>query len=236
MNWSGRDTGRQVDSYLRKTGTDERVAQGVTMLAGAAILAVLWPVMAVMAVTVAAAWATGMHYARLLRAALWSVSMAGTYVIAATIQDRPWQARRLGTWLRQPYHDWRTATVDLVHGHRIPAALLTVAPVAVPAGLAAGAGVWAWRCHQMTHGLMGTTALAAVGWERRQWRRQSATAARDARQPGRVPLITRRGEVPAGTVIRVVRARWTASWCSRWPTSPATWSSSAHPAAARPPS
>jgi hypothetical protein len=208
MSWWDRDTGRQVDRYLRKTDTDERVAQAVTMLAAAAITAVLWPVLAVCAVTVAAAWATGMHYARLLRAALWSLSMTGTYVVAATVQDRPWQARRLGSWLAQPYRDWRTATLDLIHGHHIAAALLTVAPLAVPAGLAAGAGVWAWRTHQMTHGLMGTTALAPVPWERRQWRRQSATAARDARQPGRVPLVTRKGHVPAGTVIRVVRARW----------------------------
>jgi hypothetical protein len=90
---------------------------------------------------------------------------------------------------------------------RVPAALLTVAPVAVPAGIAIGAAVWAWRCHQMTHGLMGATALAPASWDNRQWRRQAATARRDAAQPGRVPLLTRRG-IPVGTVIRVIRAPW----------------------------
>jgi hypothetical protein len=58
----------------------------------------------------------------------------------------------------------------------------------------------------MTHGLMGSTALASVSWDNRQWRRQAATARRDARQPGRVPLVTRQG-VPVGTVIRAVRTR-----------------------------
>ena len=67
---------------------EEQVAQAATMLVVTAVLAVLWPLMAVMAVTVAAAWATGMHYARILRAALWSLSMTGTFVVAATVQDR----------------------------------------------------------------------------------------------------------------------------------------------------
>jgi hypothetical protein len=54
---------------------------------------------------------------------------------------------------------------------------------------------------------MGATALASVSWDGRQWRRQAATARRDARQPGRVPLTSHRG-VPVGPVIRVIRARW----------------------------
>jgi hypothetical protein len=191
----------------RQRESDERSAWAVTMLAAVAALAVLWPIAAVMAVTVAAAWATGMHYARILRAALWSLSMTGTFVIAATVQDRPWAPGRLTPWAEQPYRDWKTATLDLIHGTRIPAALLTVAPVAVPAGIAIGAAVWAWRCHQMTHGLMGATALAPASWDSRQWRRQAATSRRDAAQPGRVPLTTRRG-IPAGTVIRVIRAPW----------------------------
>ena len=204
----------------RQQERDDRIAQAVSMLAAVAVLAVLWPILAVMAVTVAAAWATGMHHARILRAALWSLSMTGTFVIAATVQDRPWAPGRLREWAAQPYRDWKNATVSVitvhgsrahfhvsVHAARVPAALLTVAPLAVPAGLAIGAALWAWRCHQMTNGLMGTTALAPASWEARQWRRQAATARRDARQPGRVPLTTRRG-IPAGTVIRVIRAPW----------------------------
>lgn len=191
----------------RRQQREDRAAWAVTALLGAGVLAVLWPVMAVMAVTVAAAWATGMHYARLLRAALWSLSMTGTFIIAATVQDRPWAPGKLKTWAETPYREWKTATLELIHGHDIPAALLAMAPLAVPAGLAIGAGVWAWRCHQMTHGLMGSTALAPVSWDNRQWRRQSRTARLDAAQPGRVPMVTRKG-VPTGTVIRVSRARY----------------------------
>jgi hypothetical protein len=194
----GRDRQRHHD--------DGRAAQAVTMTAAAAVLAVLWPIAAVMAVTVAAAWATGMHHARILRAALWSLPMAGVYLIAATVQDRPWAPGHLSRWARQPYADWKHATAALTSGH-VPAALLTVAPLAVPAGLAAAAGLWAWRCRQMEHGLAGRTALAPAAWDGRQWQRQARHARRDARQPGRVPLLARRG-IGAGTVIRAVRGPW----------------------------
>lgn len=199
------EPGRSDDQ--RRADREERAAFAITMIAAAAILALVWPVLAVMAVTVAAAWATGMHHARILRAALWALSMTGTYAVAATVQDRPWQAGRLKAWAEQPYTDWKHATINLIHGQQIPASLLAVAPAAIPLGLAAGAGVWAWRTYLMTNGLMGTTALAPVPWERRQWERAAAAARRDAAQPGRVPLTTRRG-IPAGTVIRVIRARW----------------------------
>jgi hypothetical protein len=193
--------------HLRDREREERTAQAVTMLAVTAVMAVLWPLIIVAAVTLAAAWLAGLHPSRLLRAAASSASATAVYVAAATVQDRPWAPGRLTVWARQPLADYQAATLELLHPARIPAALLTVAPFAVPAGLAAGAGLWAWRSHQMTHGLMGSTALAPVTWDTRQWRRQAATARRDAAQPGRVPLTARRG-VPAGTVIRVVRARW----------------------------
>jgi hypothetical protein len=206
-----RDRDRRPRSRQRHQGQGddrqgERIAQGVTVLAAAAALAVLWPIVAVMAVTVAAAWATGTHHARILRAALWSASMTGAYAVAATVQDRPWTPGRLGQWARQPYADWKRSTTGLAHGH-VPAALLTVAPVAVPAGLAIGAGLWAWRCRQMASGLAGRTALASVAWDGRQWTRQARHARADAAAPGRVPLLTRTG-VPVGTVIRAVQAPW----------------------------
>jgi len=204
MQPPGRDPGRDPERDQRR---EDAAALAVTMIAGAALLAVLWPVAAVMAVTLAAARATGMHHARILRAALWSLSMTGTFILAATVQARPWSPGRLHAWLMTPYLDWKRASLDLVHGRDVPGALLSVAPLAVPAGLAAAAGFWAWRRHQLTNGLAGSTALTPVLWDERQWKRQARTAARDARQPGRVPLLTRRG-IPAGTVIRTVRARW----------------------------
>jgi len=201
--------GDAARGYLKDREREERIAQAVTMLAIAGVLAVLWPVAAAAAVTVAAAWLAGMHPARLLRAAAASLAMTAAYVTAAAAQDRPWAPGRLDAWARQPYTDYRAATAGLIHARpaSVPAALLTVAPLAVPAGLAAGAALWAWRTHMMTHGLMGTTALAPVSWDRRQWRRQAAAARRDAAQPGRVPAASPRG-VPVGTVIRAVRAPW----------------------------
>jgi hypothetical protein len=192
---------------LRDRDRDERTAQAVAMLAAAAVLSVLWPLAIVAAATFTAAWLAGMHPARLLRAAAASLPMTAVYVAAATWQDRPWAPGHARAWAEQPYHDWKRATLDLIHHTAIPAALLTVAPLAIPAGIAISAAMWAWRSHQMTHGLMGTTALAPVSWEARQWRRQAAAASRDTRQPGRVALTARRG-VPVGTVIRVTRARW----------------------------
>jgi hypothetical protein len=186
---------------------EERAAQAVTTLAAVAVLAALWPLGVTAAVTLAAARLAGMHPARLLRAAAWSLVMTAVYLAAATAQGRPWDAGRLTAWARQPYTDWRAATLDLIHGTRVPAAFLAVAPIAVPAGLAAGAALWAWHCHQVTNGLIGDTALSPVSWDDGQWRRQAAAARRDARQPGRVPLTSRHG-VPVGPVIRAVRARW----------------------------
>ena len=93
---------RDRERQQERDDRDDRIAQAVSMLAAVAVLAVLWPILAVMAVTVAAAWATGMHHARILRAALWSLSMTGTFVIAATVQDRPWAPGRLRQWAGQP--------------------------------------------------------------------------------------------------------------------------------------
>jgi hypothetical protein len=206
--WGG-PTDREARELLRirDRENEERTAQAVAMLAAAAVLSALWPLAIVAAATFTTAWLTGMHHARLLRAAAWSLPVTAVYMAASTAQDRPWAPGHLKPWAEQPYHDWKRATVDLIHGTRVPAALLSVAPLAIPAGIAIGAAAWAWRSHQMTHGLMGSTALASVSWDGRQWRRQAATARRDARQPGRVPLTARHG-VPVGTVIRVIRARW----------------------------
>jgi hypothetical protein len=199
---------REIAEMARNRERDERIAAGVTMMAAAALLSLLWPLAITAAVTFVSAWLTGAHPARVARAAAWSSPMTGIYVLAATWQDRPWEPGHARRWVRQPYTDWRTATAGLIHGTRIAAALLAVAPIAVPAGIAIGAALWAWRCHLMTHGLMGSTAIASVSWDNRQWRRQAATARRDARQPGRVPLLDRRGAVTVGTIIRTVRTRW----------------------------
>jgi len=158
-----RTTGdRELAELVRNREREERIAAAVTMMAAAAVLSLLWPVAITAAAAFITAWLTGAHPARVARAAAWSSPMTAVYVLAATWQDRPWQPGHARRWERQPYTDWRTATVDLIHHTRIPAALLAVAPIAVPAGIAIGAALWAWRSYLMTNGLMGSTAIASV--------------------------------------------------------------------------
>ncbi len=194
--------------YILYTDDDaaRRAALAATLALAAVLAAPLWPLVLAALAALSAAWLTGMHPARLLRAAAWSAPMTVAYLAAAAVQDRTWRARAL-----QPVADWRRAGLLLIHAHPLPALLIT-APLAVPAGLAAGAAVWAWISHAYTHGLIGATALAPSAFTRRQWHRAARTARRTARRaalaPGLVPLVTRRG-IPAGPVIRVTGRRWT---------------------------
>jgi hypothetical protein len=127
--------------------------------------------------------------------------MTGVYVTAAALQAHRWQDIAL-----QPVRDWASASRDLFHGAVLPAAV-TVAPVAVPAGLALGAALWARRSHAMAHGLAGRSAFAPVVFDQRQWKRAAARARGAVKAPGAVPLTARQG-VPVGAVIRSVGRPW----------------------------
>jgi hypothetical protein len=194
-------TGRDRYVLYRDDAAARRSALGATLFTSAVLLAPLWPVVLAALGTLAAAWLAGLHPARVARAAAWSAPVAVIYLAAAALQERTWRARA-----RQPVTDWRHADLLLIHRDPLPALLLT-APLAIPAGLAIGAGLWAWMSHAYTHGLIGATALAPSKFGDRQWRRAARTARRAARAPGLVPLVTRRG-VLAGPVIRVVGRRW----------------------------
>jgi hypothetical protein len=195
-------TGRNRGHGTYRDDAGRSAALGATVLAAAALLAPLWPLVLATLTALAVAWLTGLHPARLLRAAAWSAPVTAVYLAAAVLQDRTWRARAL-----QPVTDWHHAGILLIHARPVPALLLT-APMAIPAGLAAAAAIWAWVSHAYTHGLIGTTGLAPTVFARRQWRRAARTARRAARAPGLVPLTTRRG-VPVGPVIRVTGRRWT---------------------------
>ena len=58
----------------------------------------------------------------------------------------------------------------LLAAHSMLRAGLLVAPVAVPAGLAIGGLLWAWRIYAVTTGLSGRTPAAPVMFDERQWR------------------------------------------------------------------
>ena len=72
------------------------------------------------------------------------------------------QALRLHAWhpvALAPVNDWDQAG-RLLAGHSMLRGGLLVAPVAVPAGLAIGGLLWAWRIYAVTTGLSGRTRPA----------------------------------------------------------------------------
>jgi len=172
------------------------------LLAAAAVLAVLWPVTAAAALAASAAWLAGWPPACLYRAAAWSAPVAVVWLTAAALRDRTWRAVALA-----PVALWSQASAWLAHG-RVAQAVVLTAPLAVPIGLAAGAAWWGWRCASMAAGAAGRHAFAPAAFDARQWHRQARAARGRLAAPGPFPLVTLRGTVPAGAVIRAVGCPW----------------------------
>jgi hypothetical protein len=160
------------------------------------------PVTLVAAVGVAGAWLRGWPPARLLRAAAWSLPMTAAYLAGRGLTAASWHAFALA-----PVHDWETAWHQASAGRVVTTFALT-APLAVPAGLAAAAGPWAWRIYAIETGLSGRTATAPVVFDARQWRRASRAARGRVTAPGAFPLTTARGQIVMGATIRAVGHRW----------------------------
>ena len=93
-------------------------------------------------------------------------------------------------WL--PGISWRRAAL----------AATTIAPVAIPLGLAVGGLIWSRRIYAMETGTGGIFPTSPAAFQARQWRRQVRTARARIAAPGSVPLLSRRGAVVAGAVIR----------------------------------
>lgn len=168
----------------------------------AAVLAALWPVTAIMIISAGAAWLAGWPPARLFRAAAWSSVMTGVWLVAVALRARTWQAVAVA-----PLTTWQQATGWLVHGRVLPAVVL-ILPLAVPAGLLAGGIAWQQRITAMAAGAAGRHAYAPAAFDARQWQRQARTARGRLAAPGPFPLVTCRGTVPAGSVIRTVGVHW----------------------------
>jgi hypothetical protein len=149
---------------LRVTG---RVLRWVAL---AALLAAAAPVTIIAATGFAGAWLRGWPPARLRRAACWALPMTGVYLAGRALQARTWPGLALA-----PVRDWQAAWHQVTAG-RVVTAFALCAPVAVPAGLFAAAGLWAWRIYAIENGLAGKTATAPVGFDARQWRRSSRAA------------------------------------------------------------
>jgi hypothetical protein len=169
------------------------------LLAAAAVAA--WPVTLVTAAGYTAAWLRGWPPVRLYRAAAWALAMTAAWLAALEVSMPGWLAART------PGRTWAVGWgyLDAAGLARMFASL---APVAVPAGLALAGLTWAWRNYAVTAGLGGVTASAPITFDSRQWKRQVRTAQGLTAAPGAVPLTGRGGRIPVGGTIRAIGHRW----------------------------
>jgi hypothetical protein len=171
-------------------------------LALAAVLLAVAPVTVTAALGYLTAWLRGWPPARLRRTAWWAAPMLAAWLAGLAAVTPRWPG-----WGWSVLHAWRLAFHDALTGH-LPAALVLSLPVAVPAGLLAASGLWAWRIYAVETGLSGRTASAPAVFDARQWRRASRTARARAAAPGAVPLTDSRGRIVVGTTIRAVGHPW----------------------------
>jgi hypothetical protein len=170
--------------------------------ATAAVLIVAAPVTLVAATGFAGAWLRGWPPARLWRTAAWSLPVTAVYLTVRALRAHTWHVFALA-----PIRDWHRAWHLASDGHVLTAFVLT-APVAIPAGLAAAAALWARRIYAIETGLSGRNATAPVVFDARQWNRQARAARGRVTAPGTFPLTGRDGRIIMGATIRAVGHRW----------------------------
>ena len=174
------------------------LARLIVVAVGAALVVAAAPVSLVAAWAAAVAWAAGWPPRRLYRAALWCLPMVAAWLAATASATRSWRQVAAA-----PYLAW-LAMWHLAAAGSIVLAAMTIAPVAIPLGLAVGALAWAWRIYAMETGTGGLSPGAQVAFDRRQWRHQVRSARARIAAPGAVPLLSRNGAIVAGAVIRAV--------------------------------
>jgi hypothetical protein len=167
-------------------------------LAAAALITAAAPVSLVAGGGAAAAWLAGWPPGRLYRAALWCMPMLGAWVAGTAVTAR--SAARLA---EAPYLAWLAMWHRAAAG-AYPAAAAVIAPLAIPAGLAAGGLVWAYRIRSMETGSGGLAPDSAAAFDRRQWRHQARSARARIAAPGAVPLTRQSSDLVTGAVIRTV--------------------------------
>jgi hypothetical protein len=180
----------------------------IIRLVAAAAAIVVAPVTATAVAAYAVAWWRGWPPRRLYLAAAWCSPLAAGWLGAATV----WPAGLPGPesaqwWLRlavAPYRGWRLAELAAIHGQVI-IGILVIAPLAIPAGLAAGGLAWARRQFRMAVGTGGAHPGSPARFDARLWSRQARTARAIATSSLRpLPLMRADGSVVAGATIRTV--------------------------------
>ncbi len=166
--------------------------------AAAALIVVAAPVSLVAVGSAAAAWLAGWPPARLYRAALWCLPMLAVWLAGIAVG-----ARSLSRAAAAPQEAWLAMWHSGAAGS-YPGAAAVIAPVAIPAGLAAGGLIWAYRIRSMETGTGGLSPDAAVAFDLRQWRHQARSARARIAAPGSIPLTRQNDSVLVGAVIRAV--------------------------------
>jgi hypothetical protein len=166
----------------------------------AALAAALAPVSLVAAGAFAAA-SRGCPPRRIVIAAVWCLPMVAVWLGWMAASGTGWQGL-----LAAPYHAWLGWWRLMLAGELAKAAM-TVAPPAIPLGLAAGALAWTYRAGSVLAGVGGLSPASSVRFDQRQWQRQVRAAKARIGAPGSVPLTTRGDMLVAGAVIRAVGHR-----------------------------
>ena len=175
----------------------------------AALAVAVAPVTLTAAVASAVAWLAGWPPRRLYGAAAWCLPMVAAWLVAIAAGMGGLPAGMTGgpAWLRgvaAPYRAWLAMWRLAAHGH-LGTAAITIAPIAIPLGLAAGGLAWAYRIFAMDTGAGGRSPAAPVAFDLRQWRRQVRTAKARIAAPGAIGLRAGDGAVVIGATIRTVR-------------------------------
>jgi len=166
--------------------------------AAALVVTAAAPVSLVAAAAVTLAWLRGWPPRRLYRGALWCLPTVAVWLAATAVTTGSWRQVAAA-----PYLAWFASWHQAAAGSLARAAI-TIAPVAIPIGLAVGGLAWSRRVYSMETHAGGVFPTAPATFQARQWRRQVRTARARIAAPGAVPLLWHNGSVVAGAVIRSV--------------------------------
>src|SRR5690349_23247243 len=151
-------------AVLRAAGRLTRIALAAAVVVAAA------PVSLAAAAALTLAWRGGWPPRRLYRAALACLPMVAVWLAAVAVTSRSaWQTAAA------PYHAWLSSWHQVAAGSAA-LAVTTIAPVAIPLGLAAGGLAWSRRIYAMETGTGGIFPPAPAALAARQWQHQVRTA------------------------------------------------------------
>jgi hypothetical protein len=199
---------RRDDRYQRYRREDPEYALAVLRLVVTAAAVALLPVTVTAIAAYAVAWWRGWPPRRLYLAAAWCSPLAVGWLGAAALWPGQLPGPYVGQWwlrlLISPYRGWLAMYADGRHA-QVAAAVLIVAPLAIPLGLAAGGLAWARLRFRMAMGTGGPHPGSPARFDARLWQRETHTATAIATTGFRsLPLLLSESAVAVGATIRAV--------------------------------